>query len=70
MNNEIEQLMVRPTAAAKALSVSRSKIYELVNSGALPAVRLAGGRLLRIPRAALEKLAVDAMRAADGKGDE
>lgn len=61
MNDEIEQVLVRPAAAAKALAVSRSKIYELINSGALPAVRLAGGRLLRVPRAAIERLVAEAM---------
>jgi excisionase family DNA binding protein len=51
------RLMVRPVEAAHMLSVSRSKIYELINGGSLPAVRLEGGRLIRIPLAALQKLA-------------
>jgi excisionase family DNA binding protein len=59
----VEKLLLKPAEAARAISCSRSKIYELIGSGALPAVRLEGGRLLRVPSAALEKLVADAMRA-------
>ena len=47
------------------LSVSRSRLYELLASGAIPSIRFDNGRTLRIPRAALEKLAADAMAAAN-----
>ena len=60
-------VFVRPAEAAKLLSISRSRIYELLNAGALPAVRL-GGTAWRIPRAAIEKLAEDAMNTARGGG--
>lgn len=52
-----DKLLIRPVEAAHLLSVSRSKLYELVASGALPSVRLEGGRLLRIPLSAIRKLA-------------
>ncbi len=54
------KLLIRPVEAAHLLSVSRSKLYELVASGALPSVRLEGGRLLRIPLSAIRKLAESA----------
>lgn len=65
----MEPLFLRPVEAARLLNVSRTRVYELLNSGTLPATRLEG-RTWRIPRAAIEKIAVDAMRAADGKRDE
>jgi excisionase family DNA binding protein len=46
--------LLRPEEAAALLQVSRSKVYKLVSSGMLPAVRLTGS--VRIPRAALLEL--------------
>jgi len=48
----MDQLLMRAEEVAKALGLGRSKIYEMVQSGALPVVRF--GRSVRIPRAALE----------------
>lgn len=62
----MEPLFLRPVEAARLLNVSRTRVYELLNSGSLPATRLEG-RTWRIPRAAIEKLAVDAMHAGDGR---
>ena len=50
------------------LSMSRSRLYELLASGAIPSVRFDNGRTLRIPRVALEKLARDALERA-GSGE-
>ncbi len=58
---KIEKIMVRPAEAAAMLSMSRSRLYELLASGAIPSIRFDNGRTLRIPRAAIEKLAADAM---------
>ncbi len=67
------QEFLRISEVADRLGISRTTAYDLIQRGSLPAVRLAGrgGRgLLRVPAAALERLAADAMRAADGtKGD-
>jgi excisionase family DNA binding protein len=52
--------MVRPVEAAAMLSISRSSVYELVASGALPSVRV-GGRMVRIPVAAIRRMAESAM---------
>jgi excisionase family DNA binding protein len=58
----MEPILLRPTEAAKLLSISRSRVYELLNLGALPAVKL-GGTSWRIPRAAIEQLVQEAMKA-------
>ncbi|MGO9450969.1 MAG: helix-turn-helix transcriptional regulator [Candidatus Binataceae bacterium] len=57
MSNAVERVLVRPAEAAQMIGVSRSKVYELIGSGALRAVRLDGGRLLRVPVAEIHKLA-------------
>jgi len=45
-------LVLTPTEAATALRISRSKLYLLAKTGAIPTVRI--GSSLRIPRRALE----------------
>ena len=52
MTNGTERLMLRPTEAADAIGVSRSKAYELIASGTIPSVRLGG--CVRVPVAALQ----------------
>ena len=54
-----ERLLLKPINAAAMLSVGRSKIYEMIYDGTVPSVRIGG--MLRVPRAAIEKLADDAM---------
>jgi excisionase family DNA binding protein len=58
----VEQVLLRPGEAAKALGCSRTRVYELVHSGDLPHVRL-GGTSIRIPSAAIQQLVNDAMSA-------
>lgn len=50
-----EQVLIRPVDAAAMLSVSRSSVYELIANGTIPSVRV--GRMLRVPIAAIRKLA-------------
>jgi excisionase family DNA binding protein len=59
MTGKPDVLMVRPVEAAAMLSISRSSVYELVASGALPSVRV-GGRMVRIPVAAIRRMAESA----------
>jgi excisionase family DNA binding protein len=47
-----EPLLLRPTDAARLLSISRSKVYELISSGELPGV-VRIGRSVRIALKAL-----------------
>jgi excisionase family DNA binding protein len=46
-------LLVRPEDAARVLGVGRTKVYELIRSGALRSVRVGG--LRRVPVAALNE---------------
>lgn len=50
---KLEPLLVRVEEAARLLSLGRSTIYELMDSGELPSVRCGAAR--RIPVAALRK---------------
>lgn len=50
--SEESRLLLRIDEAARLLGLGRSKAYELVASGELPAVRI--GRARRIPAAGLE----------------
>lgn len=44
--------LLRPEQVGKILGVGRTKLYSMVRQGELPVVRI--GRLVRIPRAALD----------------
>jgi excisionase family DNA binding protein len=46
-------LLVRPEEAAQVLGIGRTKVYELIRSGALRSVRVGG--LRRVPVAALDE---------------
>ncbi|MHB8294518.1 MAG: helix-turn-helix domain-containing protein [Acidimicrobiales bacterium] len=56
----IPHLLLTPEAAAGALSIGRSRVYELMASGELRSIRI--GRSRRIPVAALEEL-IDSLAA-------
>ncbi len=49
----MEKLLLTPNEAAKALSISRSKLYELIYQGRLSTVMIDTSR--RIPTEALEE---------------
>jgi len=53
VENGLPVLLVRPEDAARVLGVGRTKVYELIRSGALRSVRVGG--LRRIPVAALSE---------------
>ena len=59
---------LKPTEASVALKISRSKLYEALQRGDIPSVKIAG--LTRIPRRWIEGRVAEAMRGADGKSDE
>ena len=56
---EVKPLFVNMATAAKLIGISRSKCYELAASGELPSTRF--GASLRIPIAAIERRAQDAL---------
>jgi prophage regulatory protein len=49
----MDRLLLKPSEVTQILGLGRSKVYELLACGQLPAVRI--GRCIRIPRASLEK---------------
>ena len=51
--NGLPVLLVRPEDAARVLGIGRTKVYELIRSGALRSVRVGG--LRRVPVAALDE---------------
>jgi len=58
------RLLYRPEDAATILSVTRTRVYDLIRSGQLPSVKL--GRSRRIPGAALHDF-VDSLTAEGAK---
>jgi excisionase family DNA binding protein len=48
-----DRLMLRPTEAADAIGVSRSKAYELIAAGEIPSVKVGG--CVRVPLQALRQ---------------
>lgn len=61
----MEKLLLTPDDAAHVLSIGRSKLYELLATGALRSVRIGTSR--RIP---LEALAAYVARLTDDGGDD
>jgi excisionase family DNA binding protein len=51
--NAPDRLMLRPTEAADAIGVSRSKAYELIARGEIPSVKVGG--CVRVPVDALRQ---------------
>ena len=49
-----ERLLLRPAAVALSLSISRSRCYELISRGDIPAIRL--GKSIRITTRQLDEL--------------
>jgi len=43
----MDRLLLRPTEAADAIGVGRSKVYELLAKGELPSIRIGG--CIRVP---------------------
>jgi excisionase family DNA binding protein len=53
MPETTERLALTPSETAKALGLSRTKLYELLRSGELPSRRI--GRVLRVPKSAITR---------------
>lgn len=62
---ETDRLLYRPKALSAVLGLSRSKVYELLASGVLPSIKIAGS--VRVPRAALEEWIRAQTRRADAE---
>ena len=48
----MEKALLKPAEVTQILSIGRSKVYELINTGELPSVRI--GRCIRVPKSSLE----------------
>jgi excisionase family DNA binding protein len=59
-----ERLLYRVDEAASVLAVGRARVYDLIMSGALESVKIAGSR--RITRAALEEYVARLTKEATG----
>lgn len=57
----MDKLLLTPVEAASALGIGRSKLYELLQSGQLPSVRI--GACRRVPADALTAF-LDSLREA------
>jgi len=51
--SRMEKLLLRPVEAAEAIGIGRSKMYELLGSGAIPSIRI--GSSVRVPVEALRE---------------
>lgn len=60
MADVLDRVLLTPAEAARSLGIGRTKVYELMASGALASVRI--GRSRRVPREALAEL-VDSLRS-------
>ncbi len=49
----VERILYRPVEAAEAIGVSRARLYELMNSGEIPFVKV--GNVKRVPVAKLRE---------------
>jgi excisionase family DNA binding protein len=65
----MDALLVRPTEAARLLSVGRSQIYLLIAQGLVPAIRL-GRRSVRVPVAELQRWITAQSATASRSGSE
>jgi len=54
MEEKVEKLVISVEEARKLLGLSRGLMYQAVNSGEVPSIRI--GRRILIPRALLEKM--------------
>ena len=60
----MDKLLLTPVEAARALGIGRSKVYELLSSGALDSVRI--GSCRRVPAEALHSFLVELRHAGRG----
>ena len=61
----MEQAFYSIPEVSKRLGIGETKVREMVTSGAIPSVRLADARILRIPATSLEKFIADETKRAE-----
>jgi excisionase family DNA binding protein len=60
----MDRLLLRPSEAAEMVALGRSKFYQMLRDGCIPAV-IRIGRAVRISRAALEAWVAGQLQADD-----
>ena len=60
----VERILYRPGEAAEAIGISRSRLYELMNSGEIPSVKV--GNVKRVPVDKLREWVEQQSNAAQG----
>lgn len=55
--NDMDKVLLTPVEAASALGIGRSKLYQLLQSGRLPSVRI--GACRRIPAGCIHRFVTD-----------
>jgi excisionase family DNA binding protein len=61
-------LLLRGNEVAAALGISRALAYRWMQDGTLPVLRAPAGRVVRVPRAALEQWIAENTREAQAGG--
>lgn len=62
--SQMDAFLLKPEEAAKVLGLGRSKLYELIQTGQIPSLRV--GRARRIPVEALRRWVDKQLEAAEG----
>lgn len=65
METQTDKLLLNARDVASILSISRALAYRWMQDGTLPALRAPRGRVVRVPRAALEQWIEKNTRAGD-----
>lgn len=58
-----ERLLLRVGEAAEAMGISRSSLYQAINRGEIPVIRITGSRSARIPKVWLERWVAEKISA-------
>jgi excisionase family DNA binding protein len=66
--NAMEKAFLRISEVAEVIGAGKSLAYELVASGEIPSIWLAGRRSRRVPREALERWIAEQAKQADEVG--
>ena len=61
----MNQILIRPTEAAEALGISRSRVYELLASGELESITI--GRSRRVPVVAIDRFVESRLQSDEPK---
>ena len=68
METRIDKLLLNAPEVAAILNISRALAYRWMQDGTLPVLRAPVGRVVRVPRAALEQWIAQNTRNSHGGG--